>query len=440
MTERIIPPPHVPPPHAPCIGSVRSHTGDQNPGQRESSLGWRRRPLRLLFSLAGSVLLGFAGGYLLFHGNTSTDGGAPASSPALHTIRADTGPGEVLASYLEIMDRGDRSGAYGLLSSDDRAITSEEEWEKLTDSPAIHSALKRHASHAVIKETITGDSADVMIETSSADVPLSLFLEASQNDNAKAERELIAYLSADSVPIKKTTTAFRLIKEPSGWRVFLDLASSRRDHTTFAQILTLVKDAQHLTSPFGLGSFPRATGSLGSTEGTLLRAREKLRQAKALYGSLTTIEGSFPGNSTLAEVERQLASLKFFSAYTPFVRVVDVHVDRTSSGQIRILGNIENNGTMTLASVSITIRYLDSHGETLRSETHLPVVVPMLEWEDLYTPETPHYRRLGPFSRRNFIHRVQTLPAEWSGQVEVTLNGLVPDWIESRPLEEWGGP
>lgn len=256
---------------------------------------------------------------------------------------SDSGAQKVAVEYQRLMLRDADAKAYELMTAEDQAVMSLEEY---VGKPSDWIFDDLFLDRIAIEATGTVSTGGFVAVTLKATAPDSLALSRTTRDGGLSavaeagqvpalEKALIEKL-AGNIPVESTELRVRTRKEPEGWRVFADLAREKVRRRARA------KDAE-------AWDIEKETFKLGSSA----EKAKALRRAISLYEEADEI---YAGTShRLPEVRKDLVSAEAEIAYLPKVKVREVTVGKSVTDQLGVWGDVKNLGDRTLKRVGVTV-------------------------------------------------------------------------------------
>lgn len=328
-------------------------------------------------------------------------------------------PDEILHAYLNAELRAGMNGkskeTYSLLSCKDQEVMSEERYLSQTVSiypdisPEIVDIIVRNISFSITSCVIENGVANLHVDVSVPRFPSYLEELNLENNTPEIEKKVLDYLKSPNIQIDKSESSYKLLKEPKGWRVFLDLGKKKRDLLTKYEIDILVAEAEELVPDLEMIR-PIDGAELETMKPNLLSAEAKYKEALSL--------GVDPiAMINLANLEKQLRKLKYYEQYKSKIQIKNIYVDEAKYDGTGIFGEIKNNTDATFTKVGITIYFLDKNGNPVHEMSYNPVNVTKRSYGDDAIPLKPNYSR-------KFGVKYDNAPSEWSQKVKVVLSDI----------------
>jgi hypothetical protein len=304
-----------------------------------------------------------------------------------------------LAKYLDASLHGKYEEAYQCISAADKELKTLPDYlSEIGPQKPIAEALAAKTSYEIKAVSINGDRATAEVAITGPDFS-SLFSEAmgaaflsafgDEESKRKAGETLAGRLESKDIPITTVTQSFELVKEPDGWKVFLNW-----------EFDSALADAKRL------------------------RAEEKWTEALAKYNRALELKvGNSEASKGKTEVERELLILEEKRAYIQMLRVKDFRVGRGrkysfGDPERGVFGAVVNNGDRTLDEVQITVYFLDGDGKPIAETDYHPVLVTEFSFGSDNKPLRPGYIK-------EFGYVVSDkAPSGWSGKATVEITDI----------------
>ncbi|KGK21003.1 hypothetical protein [Vibrio navarrensis] len=321
-------------------------------------------------------------------------------------------PEEVATKYIDARLRAGGNGrskeTYHFLSSEDKEVTSEDEYlsnsllSERDISNELISAITQKVSYTIEHSVIENETAEVTVKVTAPVLPPAIRKSLLDENSKNVEKEAIAYLQSPALQFDTGLEHIKMVKEPEGWRVFLDFATSKK-------IDLLVEEAEALTPHMGM---------LLNIDGYELETmKPKLLLAQAKYKEALSLGSSFIAESHLESLEKQIKKLNFYEQNKDQIQVKNITVEEGRHGDKGIFGEVKNNGDIALRKVEIIIYLLDKEGNPVHEISYHPVLVTDLSYGNDAVPLKPNYSR-------KFGVKADDAPLEWSQKVRVIISDI----------------
>jgi len=265
-----------------------------------------------------------------------------------------SGPKGVLSRFLDTSLQGRYREAYVFLSSSDRSVRAEEEFESLSGGDPLVRVLSEKTKYTIDEVNAQAGKATAKVafkEPNAEDIRKALFEGASgppTDWNVESARALLAEKYKDGdLPMASRTQEYTLIQEPAGWRVFFNWEAAKRVSELLAQA----------------GSF--------EASGNLPVAHKK-------YGEILEVDPAHAlALAKRAELDARIREAEEMSAYLPNVALVgETEVSNTAKGYPALFGEVKNGGGRSLDLVEISVIFLDAGGAHIGELRRYSVVAP----------------------------------------------------------------
>lgn len=338
------------------------------------------------------------------------------SSKSFANVKTDQfkhlSPEEIVLTFLNESLKAGASGrskeTYRLLSHRDKDITSENEYLSSVASGASNisettlSALGKKISKSIKTSIIEGDSATIAVEISTPRLPHNLRKALLDSITPELEANVVSYLESSELQFDANIESYKLVREPDGWKVFLDFGTKKK-------IEALVDDADALVG---------SSQMLWPIDGSVLESmKPKLLSAQEKYEKALSLGDDFTAKSHLENVNKQIDKLRFFEQYKHKIEIRNVRVGDTSYSGKGVFGEIKNNGDAILTSVKITIYFLDKNNNAIHEMKYHPVLVTQRSFGDDAVPLKPNYSR-------QFGVKTDGAPDDWAEKIKVELSDI----------------
>ena len=321
----------------------------------------------------------------------------------------DPGPRPVLEKYFDALRTGNLAEPYTYVSAQDRdaksleaykAERAENPFAELVQKQSVYEVqdiqeqeAKAIATLKVTRPDMTGVARDVMGAALAA---------AFKGENTDEIREkLAAKYANETLPTTTSTETIELVKDPEGWRVYLDW-------TTEVKIMQAMLEARLLRSANNLQAALEKYDEVLALKSDMVEAKEQ-RQAVA---------------NEIAEQKREKAELARKQAYVDKVKLYDLEARyyETYSGNVPgVKFKLKNTGDQTLRRVEVTVYFKDAKGQVIHEETYHPVLVTKYSISN-DPPLKPNY--IWQLERGKF-YQAKSVPDEWkAGSVSARITDI----------------
>jgi len=307
------------------------------------------------------------------------------------------GPGSVVKAYQNAIQEGDYEAAYALVSSQDRAVRSQEEFVSNTrDAMALFGGMVDRMSFEITDEQVDGDQAIVAltitrpaVEKVFGELMGAALASALGEDKEKSQKELQEALrkkiAEGDVPMTTDDKTYRLVREEDGWKIVFGWRAEQ-----------LVAKAREL------------------------RRDDKLDEALATLEEALTLdpdreEAKTARDEVAAEVEAAAERRDYRESQ---VTLEGFRIERKrrfgfGDPEPAVVGTLKNQGERTLSHVWVTVYFLGADGEPIAEKSYAPV--------SEYGGEGP----LKPGYVRDFGYFVRdAAPSEWSGKARAEVGDI----------------
>ncbi len=265
-----------------------------------------------------------------------------------------SGPKGVLSRFLDTSLQGRYREAYVFLSSSDRSVKSEEEFESLFGGDPLVRVFQEKTSYTIDEIDVQDGKATAKVafkEPNAEEIRKALFEGAAgppADWTVDGARALLAEKFKDgALPTASRTQEYTLIQEPIGWRMFLDWELAGRISGLLAQAASFE----------AAGNLPLAHKKYGE----ILEAAPSHEVALAKRAQL---------DGFIREAEE-------VSAYLPNVTLVGAsEVGDTAKGYPALFGEVKNGGSRSLDMIEISVVFLDAAGAHLGAARRYNAVAP----------------------------------------------------------------
>lgn len=265
-------------------------------------------------------------------------------------------PDDALAKFLDARSRQDWETAYSLISNDDKAIESFADYSKVDSdfSPSFLSEIRGASKFKILKTERNSSKAKVTVEATEADVAKLIIekvnYEINHYTDLMAKSNASQYIEEkyhNHLPMLTETETYDLIKEDSGWRVFLGLRVAREMQSLIAESQKYQKEKKYDES------------------------RALLLKAKAISSDGSTID------DLISNLDKEIAEDKAMNEYVDKVQIFDVAAKYYEGNDGSVPGitfKIRNVGNRELTEIDIIVYFKDKSGNTIAEKTYYPVL------------------------------------------------------------------
>jgi len=294
----------------------------------------------------------------------------------------------VVAAFMDAQIKGDVTQAYSLLSDDDRAAMTLEEWQAVRSSGDEISVA--HISYSIDRMQETQDAAEAVLRVEMPDLAglMASMLGQVLTGDVDVEAALEARVAAGGLPTVTTTLTVNLVRDADGWHVHQNLravalmteALELEENGNRSLALDRLREALAITP-----DSPELAETIAAMEARTEAEEERLRAEAAM--------AQYRGNILVEE-------LRVFPAQTAFGESV-----------IGLSGRIRNTGDRTLRQVQIIVYFLDDQGNEIGEKDFNPV----LYFEDnLFGGDDAPLR---PNYIEDFSYSLADAPTTWGGSL-----------------------
>lgn len=305
-------------------------------------------------------------------------------------------PKAVTTQYLDNYYHGEFAKAYGLLSSKDKALKSEQEYSAgLAEGFGLFRAMADKITYTVKETKVTGDKAVATVELTIPDISgamadvMGVALQAAfggaKPDDKAMEKTIAEKLKGKDLPKITRVEYYDLVKEKDGWRVYMGWEHKKRIEELKAEADKLEKQKK----------FQEAK----------LRLEEVLK--------LSSRDEDAP--KKVKELDEKQAKYKEKQAYFANIEVRGIHSGRSILGDMGVFGELKNKGDKALKEVEVTAYCLDKEGKVVSEKQYHPVLVSSYSFNN-EGPLKANYSR-------QFGYKLEP-PSDWSGKVRVEVTDL----------------
>lgn len=324
----------------------------------------------------------------------------------------DSTPDEILHAYLNAGLAAGASGkskeTYSLLSIEDKKATTEEEYlsestSSVPDiSPVIMAAFMKNISYVIMNSATEDGVANLEVEATMPVIKHYLSGINIEKINLELENKLLSYLNSQDLKFEKDVSSYKLLREPEGWRVFLDLSTKKK-------IKMLLEEAEELAPNTWL-LINNDAAQLESMKTSLLAAKDKYEEVLS-FGENTL------ANYYLEKLEILLNKLDNYERYKSKIQIKNIRIGKGTFGETGVFGEVKNNSDVVINRIGITIYFLDKEGNPIHEKSYNPVYITESSYVSQGIPLKPNYSR-------KFGLKADDAPSEWSKKVEVVLSDL----------------
>jgi hypothetical protein len=301
----------------------------------------------------------------------------------------------VLNKFLQARYSGDFVATWDNVSSADHAVKdvqrflsdSVEGWTPLRQMVASKTSFQVKSvtadkTQAVAQVDVTGpDLAAITKDVFGGDPSAS-------NSMTRAQVEgTVTKTYNGKMPIVTKTENYRLVKEPGGWKVYMDWKKDTQLDDLKAQALELEKNKEY-TSAQGKWS-----------EILVLDPNNQQASAK------------------IAELDKKLAGYGEAQTYAMKIELSNATVETILGGKLAVFSEIKNAGDRKLQMVEVVIDFLDANKGVVAEKSFRPIAVSKGGSGQDDQP-------LKPGEKRKFGIRADDLPSTWNHSVLMRVNDL----------------
>ncbi len=326
---------------------------------------------------------------------------------------------EVLINYLDASLKNRSEEAYGYISAEDKVVKSFSEYIAETNhgsfgmdkgSP-LAAIFVSKVSFKVLKVTETGSTAKAEVRITIPDMRVMLkdlmgaaFRSAlGGKDKNEIEKNLAKKYDAVELPTITKSEEFHLLKEKTGWKVFLDWKAKKAAKEKEKKIASLMAGAKKL----------RASKKLNG-------AIHKYEEALALNGEMVEAK------EAIKETKHEIRSIKEKQEYLSKVSLYDLKAKYYETYLKKKVPGIEfkikNKGNRTLKEVQVTVYFKNSKGTIISEKEYYPVLVTKYSFSGGNKPLKPNY--IWQLERGKF-YKADSVPTEWKeGAVSAKITNI----------------
>lgn len=308
-------------------------------------------------------------------------------------------PEKTLIKYLEASFDNDYKTAYTYISSGDKSEKSLEEYESKSEgcNPAFRKNISFEVKSVIIKDNRA--EIDVVINLPNYELMtaecLATIMKSFYNGNRNDyEKEILEYYKDKNIPMISSARSYVLIKESDGWKLFFNWKLKNKYDVLLNQIKQLIEE--------------------DNPDDAQTKYQGLIELGKSINDRSGTIEDLGKEILNLKEKHNRVKEIK---EYIKNILINNVHLDKTYSGDIAVMGEIKNCGTCTLDKVEITIYCLDKMGKPIFEKKYYPVFVV----EGSFGNNQP----LKPNYGRKFTVDLDDVPNDWAKKVDLHVTDVI---------------
>lgn len=275
------------------------------------------------------------------------------------------GPQDTLRAFLGASTKGNLEVAYGYVSASDRAARSLLDYQSQSaDGAGLAKAFAGMVTQKIVEVTEHGATATAQVDVTTPDFsklmgdligPAIVAAFGGDVDADKLGQDLASKYKNADLPKVTNRKEFKLVRDPDGWRVFMDW--ERKDRTK-----ALVVEANGLREAKDL-----------------VAAEAKYREALELDGEMVEARlGLDHVREDLQKREVEAAILHEKQNYIGNVKLKNFKIadgERFGMPVKGVFGTIVNQGDRTLDKVKVTVYFLDKAGNVVGEKDYHPVYV-----------------------------------------------------------------
>jgi hypothetical protein len=312
------------------------------------------------------------------------------------------GPKATLTAYLDATIRGEWEVAYGYLSSEDQAVRSLAAY-RAKPGNELARAIESKTTYSVTSIEQNGDTAHAQVDVTVpdlsgafADTMSGAFAAAFSGEKQEdIESRVAKKLSDGELPTTTKREEFTLLRQPEGWRIFLDWETTDR-------IATLLAEATQLKEEKRLNAALEKYDQVLELKGELVEAREARAETEKEIEELT---------------EKQ-DYIEKVALYDLSARYYETYLDKRVAG---VEFKLKNGGDRTLNEVEVTVYFKAEDGSVIAEEDYHPVLVTKYSFGD-NKPLKPNY--IWQMERGKF-YKAESVPTEWrEGSVSARITDI----------------
>lgn len=307
----------------------------------------------------------------------------------------DSGPDGIVLKYLNDTVKGNHAEAYSLLSSSDKKVKSEAEYQtEMKEGDFLTKTYANKISYKILRTSQGENKADVEVEITAPDFQSlagEILSEALSNptmakDDAQFQKKIAE--KYNNLPMSTTVQTYNLVREVDGWKISLNWEADKY-----------------------------------LSEARELKEQKKYNAAIDNYNKALELNGEMVEAKTeIEEVKKEIATFEEKQEYLKKIEIKNLKVgEGTKYGfgepEPGIFGTIVNNGDRTLDKVQITVYFLDETDTIIGEEDFHPVLVTEFSFGD-NKPLKPNYVK-------DFGYTVKdSAPSTWSGKVKANVTDI----------------
>jgi len=322
-------------------------------------------------------------------------------------------PEAVLNEYLTALYKKDFATAYTKLSSVDTNYKSLAQYQSSYSSESsLGDMFLANSRFKIQSVSIIGNNAKAVVQQTVPDmgVMMSDLLGAAftsafnkNSDTNKAiEKAMKEKYSDGKLPLKTTTEEYRLLKEDSGWRVFVDFKGVDEQ-------IAKEKEEEALKT-----ARDEKIKSLLTEAKELQKNKNYVRAVEVYNDVLKEDTDNTTAENALKETEEEIETQKIKQEYITKVKIYDFEAKRIDTFLDKNLPavrfSIKNEGDKTLNEVEVTVYFKDVNGKTIYEEDYYPVNVNRISFSGDDKPLKPNYVKI---QKKGSFYTVENLGNEW---------------------------
>ncbi|MFC1621424.1 hypothetical protein ACFL2G_03870 [Candidatus Omnitrophota bacterium] len=302
-------------------------------------------------------------------------------------------PKIVLSKYLDAFYHNRNEEAYKYLSEKDKAVINLQEYlvKQSAENDSFTLSLTEKISYEIQDIVVNGEIAKAKVNVTTPDVEnmfsdmmgtafLSVF---SGKDNGDMSKMMAEKYKNKDVPLVTTSQSYELVKEPAGWKVFLNLEKEKK-------MKALLEEAK------------------------ILQKEKKLYGALKKYEEVLELDSEeVTANMAKIEMEKEITVFESKQSYIDNVELYDFeakYFDSMFEGRRPgVTFKIKNAGDKILNRVEVTVYFKDSSGNVIAEEDYHPVLVSDFSLGD-NKPLKPNY--IWQMESGKF-YQAKSVPSEW---------------------------
>ncbi|WP_415713228.1 hypothetical protein [Maridesulfovibrio sp.] len=308
---------------------------------------------------------------------------------------------DVLNSYLSDQLAGRSEEAYKYISTEDKAVKSLNEYKSEnteSENPFVE-IVKQYATFKVGNVKEAGKSANATVELTIPDVRVLLkdFFVASlgsalkNKDKSVIQKEFAKRYGNGTIPTVTKSKEFQMVKEDSGWKVFLDWKAAKLESEKNERIKVLISEATKLRESDKFSEAIEKLKEVLVLDSDLVKAQEAIDAIKQQM-----IEAG-EKQKYLDLVELYGVKSKYYKTYSD---------DRVPGVEFKL----KNKGDRTLKTVQVTVFFKNEDGTVIAEEKYHPVLVSKYSVGRKNKPLKPNY--IWQMERDKF-YVAKSVPTEW---------------------------